>query len=101
MSYPIHATDNITYGVGNSEKAIDGVAGDHGNNIHYEVPVDGTMNKSGDNEYDMSGAIYAVPNEYEYATFGPNEMVMYTISNIIIMMYGVCSPPVKIDITCI
>ena len=44
----------------------------------YEVPVRTMEGGHGNNEceYELTGSSYAVPNVYEYATFGPNgEMV--------------------------
>ena len=41
----------------------------------YEVPENSTINTHNESEYAVGGLTYAVPNVYEYATQGPNEMV--------------------------
>ena len=66
----MYNADNLTYGTG-----IEGrVMGGEKVSI-YEVPENSTNNTHNESEYAVSGLPYAVPNMYEYATHGPNEMV--------------------------
>ena len=37
----------------------------------YEVPL--SLKRDAEPNYDLSESMYAVPNVYEYATWGPNE----------------------------
>ena len=59
--------DNITYGTGE-------VKGNRSNIVEagmYEVPL--SLKRDAEPNYDLSESMYAVPNTYEYATWGPNE----------------------------
>ena len=44
----------------------------------YELPVNSTLqSQNGHSETELAGSMYAVPNMYKYATFGPDKMVIH------------------------
>lgn len=66
MALHVYAhVDNQTYGTGDKG---------NGNIVEagvYEVPL--SLKRDAEPNYDLSESMYAVPNVYEYATWGPNK----------------------------
>lgn len=79
-------TDNLTYGAGIEEMVNKRITEDKmetANMTLYELPVNTTQvtqqNQNGDSKTGIAGSTYAVPNLYEYATFGPDKMVIISV----------------------
>ena len=73
----MYNADNLTYGTGIEGRVAEGYNESDKVGI-YEVPENITMNahnSKSESEYAVNGLTYTVPNVYEYATQGPNEMV--------------------------
>ena len=66
--------DNQTYGTGKDKGITNGIIVEAG---MYEVPL--SLKRDAEPHYDIDPleATYAVPNEYEYATWGPNEEMVH------------------------
>ena len=75
-------TDNLTYGASTEGKTKKSMT-------LYELPVSSTLqNQKGHSETDseLAGSTYAVPNMYEYATFGPDKMVIIIVMTIVVLV---------------
>ena len=78
--------DNLTYGAGIEGKVNKRMTGDMetAKITLYETPLQ-SQDKHSETEYEVAGSTYAVPNVYEYATFGPDKMVI----NIVILVMAI------------
>lgn len=86
--------DNLTYGEGIEGKVNKRTTEDKtetANMTLYELPVNSTLqNQNGHSVTDLAGSTYAVPNMYEYATFGPDKMVNKSLSIVMTVISSSC-----------